>query len=77
MQFTGMVPGGLCATYYNNRLFTNAVGTKSTVKIGDGIQDLANYMGVRWCGYLAPTLSETYSFYLSASSLSSFSLYDR
>jgi len=77
VQFTGMVPGGLCATYYNNRLFTNAVGTKSTVKIGDGIQDLANYMGVRWGGYLAPTLSETYSFYLSASSLSSFSLYDR
>jgi len=76
VQFTGMVPGGLFATYYNSRLFTNAVGTKSNLKIGDGMQDLANYMGVRWGGYLAPALSEAYSFYLSVSSFSNFSLYD-
>ena len=75
-RFTGMIPGGLFATYYSNRLFTNAVAVTDSVNIGGGMRDLANYMGVRWGGYLAPTLSDTYSFSLSGASFSNISLYD-
>jgi len=75
-RYTGMVSGGLSATYYSNRLLTLPVSTRKEVAIGEDVEAISDYMGARWSGYLIPTLSDIYTFHLSTSSFANFSLYD-
>jgi len=75
-RYTNMVPGGLGATYYSDRALGQAVSTRAFVAIGQGVGDISSYAGIRWSGYLSPTLSDVYSFHLLASSFAEVSLYD-
>ena len=71
-----MVPGGLSATYYNDRTLAEPLSAREFVAVGEAVGTIANYVGVRWRGYLSPTRSDSYTFHLLTSSSTQFSLYD-
>jgi len=74
-RYTKLISGGLFATYYGDRLFQRPLFTKSRLGISECIENMSHYTGVRLGGYLAPTISDTYTFHLTTSSFTNISIY--
>jgi hypothetical protein len=74
-RYTKLISGGLFATYYGDRLFQRPLFTKDRLGISECLENMSHYTGVRLGGYLAPTMSDTYTFHLTTSSFTNISIY--